>query len=141
MAPDAGDHRPVSLALVLVISNQFLWHLVLVIRYKFLCRKDPPGGSTGGNRFEIRQPALFDGHDSQVWRVSWNVIGTILVSSGADGCVRMWKGGVCHCSASSCAPCTKVRGCMLQSLCLSVLPAAYLSVLVVCPGLFICHVG
>ena len=65
-----------------------------MISARFLCRKDPPGGSTAGNRFEIRQPALFDGHDSQVWRVSWNVIGTILVSSGADGCVRMWKGGL-----------------------------------------------
>lgn len=29
---------------------------------------------------------------SQVWRVCWNVLGTVLVSSGDDGSVRMWKG-------------------------------------------------
>lgn len=28
----------------------------------------------------------------QVWRVSWNITGTILASSGDDGCVRLWKG-------------------------------------------------
>lgn len=28
----------------------------------------------------------------QVWRVSWNVTGTVLSSSGDDGCVRLWKG-------------------------------------------------
>ncbi|XP_070187555.1 nucleoporin SEH1-like isoform X2 [Littorina saxatilis] len=53
-------------------------------------RKDP-ASNPQGNKFEIRQAGMFDCHDSQVWRVSWNVIGTILVSSGADGCVRMWK--------------------------------------------------
>lgn len=40
----------------------------------------------------MRQVALFDNHESQVWRVSWNVTGTILASSGDDGCIRMWKG-------------------------------------------------
>ena len=28
----------------------------------------------------------------QVWRLSWNVTGTVLCSSGDDGCVRLWKG-------------------------------------------------
>ena len=28
----------------------------------------------------------------QVWRVEWNVTGTILASSGDDGRVRLWKG-------------------------------------------------
>lgn len=36
--------------------------------------------------------AQFDNHNSQVWRVSWNITGTVLASSGDDGCVRLWKG-------------------------------------------------
>ena len=56
-------------------------------------RKDPTAITQGNSsKFDIRQLGLFESHESQVWRVSWNVIGTVLVSSGADGCVRMWKG-------------------------------------------------
>lgn len=33
----------------------------------------------------------FPDHSCTVWRVSWNLTGTILSSSGDDGCVRMWK--------------------------------------------------
>ncbi|XP_014661947.1 PREDICTED: nucleoporin seh1-like isoform X2 [Priapulus caudatus] len=55
----------------------------------------PPQGSstqaTGMSRFEIRQVAQFCDHYSQVWRISWNITGTILASSGDDGCVRLWK--------------------------------------------------
>ncbi|KAK7505768.1 hypothetical protein BaRGS_00003039 [Batillaria attramentaria] len=54
-------------------------------------RKDPAAGGTGISKFEMRQVAVFDEHESQVWRASWNVTGTILASSGADGFVRMWK--------------------------------------------------
>lgn len=43
------------------------------------------------NRFDIKTVAQFDDHLSQVWRVSWNITGTILASSGDDGTVRMWK--------------------------------------------------
>lgn len=32
-----------------------------------------------------------DMHGGQVWRVSWNVTGTILATSGADATVRLWK--------------------------------------------------
>lgn len=28
----------------------------------------------------------------QVWKVKWNVTGTILSSAGDDGKVRLWKG-------------------------------------------------
>jgi len=28
----------------------------------------------------------------QVWRVQWNITGTILASTGDDGRVRLWKG-------------------------------------------------
>ncbi|XP_071528852.1 nucleoporin SEH1-like [Panulirus ornatus] len=41
--------------------------------------------------FEVRQVGQFDDHGSTVWRVCWNVTGTILASSGDDGCVRLWK--------------------------------------------------
>jgi WD40 repeat protein len=44
------------------------------------------------SRFEIRSIGQFGDHQSQVWRVSWNITGTILASSGDDGHVRLWKG-------------------------------------------------
>lgn len=49
-------------------------------------------------KFEIQQKAQFNDHGPQAWRVSWNITGTILASSGDDGCVRLWKrkcGGSC----------------------------------------------
>ncbi|XP_060557222.1 nucleoporin SEH1-like isoform X2 [Ruditapes philippinarum] len=49
-------------------------------------------GQTGLTKFELKQIGDFNDHDSQVWRICWNVIGTVLVSSGDDSCVRMWKG-------------------------------------------------
>jgi WD40 repeat protein len=42
-------------------------------------------------RYDIRQVAQFECHGPQVWRVSWNITGTILASSGDDGSVRLWK--------------------------------------------------
>lgn len=39
-----------------------------------------------------REVACFPDHKSEVWRVEWNVTGTILASSGDDGSVRLWKG-------------------------------------------------
>lgn len=44
-----------------------------------------------GPKFDIKTVAQFDDHLSQVWRVSWNITGTILATSGDDGTVRMWK--------------------------------------------------
>ncbi|CAL1532036.1 unnamed protein product [Lymnaea stagnalis] len=41
--------------------------------------------------FEIRQSGRFNDHGSKVWRLSWNITGTILSSSGDDGSVRLWK--------------------------------------------------
>ncbi|ODM88766.1 Nucleoporin SEH1 [Orchesella cincta] len=43
-------------------------------------------------KFRIRTVAECEEHNSTVWRVAWNVTGTILASSGDDGCVRLWKG-------------------------------------------------
>ena len=43
-------------------------------------------------------------HGRDVWRVEWNITGTVLASSGDDNCVRMWKlkfdvGAGCVCEA------------------------------------------
>ncbi|XP_003395291.1 nucleoporin SEH1 isoform X1 [Bombus affinis] len=46
---------------------------------------------SGSSRFEINVAAQFSDHDFTVWRVCWNIMGTILASSGDDGCVRLWK--------------------------------------------------
>ena len=42
-------------------------------------------------RFDIRQAGQFDEHGTSVWRVCWNITGTILATSGDDGCVKLWK--------------------------------------------------
>ncbi|RXN05911.1 centrosomal protein of 192 kDa-like [Labeo rohita] len=52
-------------------------------------RKD--SSSSAPTKFEVQVLAQFDSHNSQVWRVSWNITSTILASSGDDGCVRLWK--------------------------------------------------
>ncbi|CAL8102250.1 unnamed protein product [Calicophoron daubneyi] len=41
--------------------------------------------------YEIDLMARFDHHKGRVWRVSWNVTGSMLASSGDDGCVRLWQ--------------------------------------------------
>lgn len=53
--------------------------------------KESSGVPSSGSRFEIELAAQFEDHYCTVWRVSWNVTGTILASSGDDGCVRLWK--------------------------------------------------
>lgn len=47
--------------------------------------------ATGTTRLDIQIMSRFPDHSCTVWRVSWNLTGTILSSSGDDGCVRMWK--------------------------------------------------
>jgi nucleoporin SEH1 len=41
--------------------------------------------------FTVDLASEFSTHQSEVWRVDWNVTGTILSSSGDDGVVRLWK--------------------------------------------------
>lgn len=47
--------------------------------------------ATGASRLEVQIMSKFSDHSCTVWRVSWNLTGTILSSSGDDGYVRMWK--------------------------------------------------
>ncbi|KAK3884523.1 hypothetical protein Pcinc_011197 [Petrolisthes cinctipes] len=54
-------------------------------------KQDGSQGQSSLTSFEVRQAGQFDDHGSTVWRVSWNLTGTILASSGDDGCVRLWK--------------------------------------------------
>uniref|UniRef100_A0A671P8M3 SEH1 like nucleoporin n=1 Tax=Sinocyclocheilus anshuiensis TaxID=1608454 RepID=A0A671P8M3_9TELE len=51
----------------------------------------PLCASSAPTKFEVQVLAQFDSHNSQVWRVSWNITSTLLASSGDDGCVRLWK--------------------------------------------------
>lgn len=55
------------------------------------CRRET-ATTSGPTKFEVQVMAQFDSHNSQVWRVSWNITSTLLASSGDDGCVRLWKG-------------------------------------------------
>jgi len=54
--------------------------------------KEVGSGSSGApTKFDIRQAGQFDDHGSVVWRVCWNITGTILATSSDDGAVKLWK--------------------------------------------------
>ncbi len=40
---------------------------------------------------EVELISTLSDHHSEVWRVSWNITGTILASAGNDGNIRFWK--------------------------------------------------
>jgi len=42
-------------------------------------------------KIKAEEVASFDDHHAEVWRVEWNVTGTILASSGDDGVIRLFK--------------------------------------------------
>lgn len=46
---------------------------------------------SGITKLDVQTAAQFDDHNCTVWRICWNVTGTVLASSGDDGCVRMFK--------------------------------------------------
>lgn len=56
---------------------------------------DGEGGATAAfddaHEWLVSVVAKFDDHDSRVWRISWNVLGNVLASSGDDGRVRLWR--------------------------------------------------
>lgn len=51
------------------------------------------GGPSSGNNSALNVELIssLGDHRSEVWRVSWNVTGTILASAGNDGNIRFWK--------------------------------------------------
>jgi nucleoporin SEH1 len=58
---------------------------------------------SGNTRFEVVQAAQFNDNFCTVWRVTWNITGSMLVTSSDDGYVRIWrmnylKGFKCICS-------------------------------------------
>jgi nucleoporin SEH1 len=46
---------------------------------------------TEGTPLKVELLATLSDHHAEVWRVEWNVTGTVLISSGDDGRVRLWK--------------------------------------------------
>ena len=42
-------------------------------------------------KFDYTLVSSLNSHSAEVWRVEWNMIGTILASSGDDGTVRLYK--------------------------------------------------
>ncbi|KAI9478154.1 MAG: WD40-repeat-containing domain protein [Benjaminiella poitrasii] len=55
----------------------------------------PAGTPTQVNykAYHIELIASFDEHKAEVWKVEWNITGTILSSSGDDGKLRLWTAG------------------------------------------------
>lgn len=76
---------------------------IILIRYENANEKDSMVSTSAASsimssnqrnkrNYNIRVVASFEDHCSQAWRISWNITGTILASSGDDGLVRLWKG-------------------------------------------------
>jgi len=42
-------------------------------------------------KYEVKLVKSFPDHNAEVWRVEWNITGTILASSGDDNTIRLWK--------------------------------------------------
>ena len=63
------------------------------------------GAAASGRAFEVSQVACLRQHKAEVWRVEWNITGTVLASSGDDGVARLWRSsiqGVWQCVGEIC---------------------------------------
>ncbi|ODQ77855.1 hypothetical protein BABINDRAFT_168813 [Babjeviella inositovora NRRL Y-12698] len=49
------------------------------------------GESKAHSAIEVELLSQHDDHSGEVWRVNWNLTGTILSSAGDDGNIRLWK--------------------------------------------------
>jgi WD40 repeat protein len=57
-------------------------------------RKEESATTPGLVKQEVRLVAELEGHGGAPWRVDWSQMGDILVSTGDDGTVRLWKKAV-----------------------------------------------
>ena len=48
-------------------------------------------GNESRTLFQIKMASQCTSHNANVWRICWNVTGTILASSADDGQVKLWK--------------------------------------------------
>ena len=54
-------------------------------------RRNETGEAPGAFKQDAKLVAEFEAHEGAPWRVSWSEMGDILVSTGDDGAVRLWK--------------------------------------------------
>ena len=54
-------------------------------------RRDENGATPGAVKQDPKLVAEFEAHEGAPWRVSWSEMGDMLVSSGDDGSIRLWK--------------------------------------------------
>ncbi|KAI8643433.1 WD40-repeat-containing domain protein [Parasitella parasitica] len=53
----------------------------------------PTQAGAANRSYHIELIASFNDHKAEVWKVEWNITGTILSSSGDDGKLRLWTAG------------------------------------------------
>lgn len=54
-------------------------------------RRDESAGVPGAIKQEAKLVAELEAHGGAPWRVNWSEMGDVLISTGDDGTVRMWK--------------------------------------------------
>ena len=57
-------------------------------------RHDDSAGAPGALKQEPKMVAELEAHNGAPWRVSWSDMGDVLISTGDDGTVRLWKKAV-----------------------------------------------